>query len=174
MPVPGPRTQRAPLPGYRNPGLEQPVRFQLWLRPPPISDPGRTPGLMVITRRGCVLAAGQIRRIWRQTVNLIPAQDSYSWSGNAPGPGAPNQAWRGVEITRAVRYMTRSVYVGQGVDNSRFEGLHTPISPRGQRSVHAQGRRVTAAAGSVRGRPTVRNRLTSFGSRVPTINQPPQ
>lgn len=171
MPVPGPRTQFAPLPGYRNPEAEAPTRFQLWERPGPVSVPGRSPGLMVVTLRGCVLAAGTIRQLWRQTVNYNAPQAPYSWTRSAPGPDRPEFGYGGFQITRALRYMTRSTYSGAGIDNSRFAGLHTPISPRAGRSLHSVGGRVTVAAGSVRGRPTVRNRLTSFGSRVPTLNQ---
>lgn len=174
MPIPGPRTQRAPLPGYRNPDAETPTKFQLWDRPEPVAQPGRSPGLSLITLRGCVLAPGQIRVLWRQSVNLISAQAAYSWTRSAPSPEHPASSTRGVDITRALRYRTRSVYIGGGIDNSRFAGLHTAISPRGQRSLESRGRRVTVAAGSVRGRPTIRNRLTSFGSRVPTLNQPVQ
>lgn len=170
MPIPGPRYQDGvSIPGYRNPGLESPDRINLWDRPPPVADPGRTPGLMIVTRRGCVLVAGQIRRMWRQSVGLIPATPPYSWTQSAPRPG---QGMGSVpppfHLTRALRYMTRSVYMGQGIDNTRFEGMHTVIKPK------ARGKQVTLAAGSVRSRPTVRNRMTSFGSRVPTLNQPVQ
>jgi hypothetical protein len=167
MPVPGPRTQRASLPGYTNPGGERPDRINHWHRPGPVAMPGRTPGLMAVSVRGNVLGAGQIRRLWRQTVNIIAAQSPYSWTHLAPAPGTPEFAPSpGIGITRALRYMTRSVYVAGGTDHSRFEGLHTTIHPR------VRSKRVTTPAGAVRGRPTVRNRLTSFGSRVPPINSP--
>ena len=172
MPVPGPRTQFAPDPGYRNPDSESPIKFNLWLRPGPVRQVGRTPGTMIATLRGCILGAGQIRRMWRQSINYIPAQPPYSWTGNGPGPDRPGMTPPPFMVTRALRYMTRSVYMGAGIDNSRFAGLHTAFPPRGQRSLESRGFRVTAAAGSVRGRPTVRNRLTSFGSRVPPINKP--
>lgn len=172
MPVSGPRNQTGAVPGYRNPGMEEPTRFQMWLRPDPVAQPGRSPGLSVISLRGCVLAAGQVRRMWRQSVNYTPASAAYSWTSSAPAPGMPVVAPPPFMVTRALRYMTRSTYMGAGIDNSRFEGLHTAISPRAQRSPQARGRRVTIAAGSVRSRPTVRNRMTSFGSRVPVINQP--
>lgn len=166
MPVPGPRTQFGPLPGYTNPDGEVPTRFNLWHRPPPVAKQGETPGLMDVTLRGCILGAGQIRKMWRQSVNLIAAQPPYSWSGNGyvdMGNGA-----RGFQVTRALRYMTRSVYMGSGFDNTRFPGLHTEITPQ------ARMKPVTMGAGQSRGRPTVRNRITSFGSRVPTLNQPVQ
>lgn len=162
MPVPGPRTQYGPEPGYRNPDLELPDRFNRWDVPGPVWWPGETPGTMFITLRGMRLAAGQIRRLWRQSVDVIPAQSPISWSANGPAGNSPPM----FGITRALRYMTRSVYSGAGIDNSRFEGLHTRITKVNR------GMPVTLGAGNVRNRPTIRNRMTSFGSRVPTLNQP--
>ena len=165
MPIPGPRTQFGPDPGYRNPGFEQPNRINMWKRPGPVFWPGRTPALMAITLRGCVLAAGQIRSLYRQTVNFTSAQDAYSWTANGLGAdGIPNGV-RVVGLTRSLRYMTKSLYMGAGIDNSRYENLHTLVRKENFYKP------VTLAQGSVRGRPTVRNRLTSFGSRVPTLNQ---
>lgn len=166
MPIPGPRTQTGPAEGYRNPGGEQPTRWNPWLWPVTVPWPGRSPGTMVITLRGCVLGAGQIRRFWRQSVNLIPAQAPYSWTKNAPAPGRPVQSPDGVDITRALRYMTRSLYMPAGDDNTRFAGLHTVV-PKRNRS-----KPVTVGFGQKRNAPTVRNRLTSFGSRVQPLNAP--
>lgn len=163
MPVPGPRTQFGPLPGYTNPEHQEPDRINLWDRPPPVARMGETPGLSFIDRRGNVLGLGQIRRMWRQTVGYIAAPPAYSWTGNGPnhivGP-------RGFQITRALRYMTRSLYMGSGIDNTHYYGLHTEITPK------VRSKPVTIGTGQNRGRPTVRNRMTSFGSRVPTLNQP--
>lgn len=161
-----PRTQQGPLPGYRNPEGDSPVRFNNWGRPAPVAQEGRTPGLMQTNLRGNVLGAGQIRRLWRQAVNYIPAPPPYSWTIN--GSLVNPLSARGFQISRALRYMTRSVYMGSGIDNTRFAGLHTVIKPR------VASKPVTLGAGQVRTRPTVRNRITSFGSRVPTINQPVQ
>jgi len=165
MPVPGPRTQSRPLPGYANPGGEELDRFRL--EPPrPTLQPGRTPGTALVSLRGNMLAPGTVRRLWRQSVDYVSAQSPYSWTDSAPSPGRPEfSAPRGFGITRALRYMTRSTYIGAGIDNSRFGGLHTKIHPR------VRSKAVTTPAGAVRGRPTVRNRLTSFGSRVPPLNQ---
>jgi hypothetical protein len=166
MPVPGPRTQAGPDPGYRNPRREGMTRTNLWGRPAPVSQEGRTPGRMQTSLRGNVLGRGQIRKLWRQTVNYMPAQPDFSWTANRHLLD-PTSA-RGFQLTRALRYMTRSVYMGSGIDNTRFAGLHTVIKPR------INSKPVTLGAGQVRTRPTVRNRVTSFGSRVPTINQPIQ
>lgn len=165
MPIPGPRTQHGPLPGYRNPESREPDLFNLWKRPGPVPWPGRTPGMMVITLRGCVLGAGQIRRLWRQSVNFTPAQSAFSWTDNKPQPGHSNATpAAGFEVTRALRYLTRSLYVGGGIDHTRFDELHTVV-----RQEHYY-KQITVGRGQTRSRPTVRNRLTSFGSRVPTLN----
>lgn len=165
MPVPGPRSQFGPDPGYRNPENAAPTLFNQWKRPAAIFWPGRTPGLMTVTLRGCVLAAGQIRRMWRQSVDLIPAQAPYSWSQNAPGPDRPVLTPGGFEVTRALRYMTRSVYLGAGIDNTRYDELHTVVKKQNYYKT------ITVGRGQTRSRPTIRNRLTSFGSRVPTLNE---
>lgn len=186
MPIPGPRNQFGPLPGYRNPlnpGVDEPAglmeyprRFNLWLRPPPVVRLGMTPGVQFITRRGEILGDGFIRYYWRQAVNYVAAQAPYSWTVNSPDPSRPGlqSSYGGYQVTRALRYMTRNIGINgatSGVDNTRFEGLHTPIAPRSRRSLASRGQKVTVAGGSVRVRPTVRNRTTSFGSRVPPINK---
>lgn len=165
MPVPGPRTQWRPDPGYRNPDQEQPDFFNHWLRPGPIWWPGRSPGTMVVTLRGNVLGHGQIRRLWRQSVDLIAAQAPFSWSSSAPGAGGGSSNPGPFHITRALRYMTRSVYIGSGIDHSRFDALHSVIY---KQNVY---KTVTVGGGQTQNRPTIRNRLTSFGSRVPALNQ---
>lgn len=167
MPVPGPRTQQRPVPGYTNPAHQSPDRMNPWKRARnrPVAEMGRTPTLMFISLRGNVLGAGTIRKLYRQSVNYIPAMAPYSWTENSNQPSPPTT---GVGITRALRYMTRSTYAGSGIDHTRFAGLHTAIAPR------HNSKPVTIGAGQARTRPTVRNRMTSFGSRVPTINQPVQ
>jgi hypothetical protein len=121
---------------------------------------------MFLTLRGNKLGFGQIRRLWRQSIDYIPGQASYSWTESAPGAGGPVvQPTGGYFITRALRYMTRSVYIGGGLDHSRFDELHTVVT---KQNVY---KTVTVNAGQKRNAPTVRNRLTSFGSRVPTLNK---
>lgn len=166
MPTPGPRNQFGPDPGYRNPEAELPSRWNPWLWPEPIVSPGRSPGTSVLTLRGMVLAPGTIRRFWRQAINYAPAMAPYSWTKNAPGPGRPVIAPDGFQITRALRYMTRNLYMGANIDNTRYAGLHTPVPPR------KRAKLVTLGRGQTRSRPTTRNRMTSFGSRVQSLNTP--
>ena len=162
MPTPGPRSQWGPDAGYRNPGGESPDRINHWDRPGPVFWPGRSPGTMFVTLRGNVLGAGQIRKLWKQAVDYIPVT-TYSWTKNgAIGAGSFPVG----QITRATRYLTRSLYLGAGVDHSRFDAMHTKVVKRNTYKT------VTVNAGAVRNRPTVRNRLSSFGSRVPTLNTP--
>ena len=165
MPVPGPRTQFRPVEGYRNPDGEHPTRIQHWDRPAAVVQPGRSPATMARDLRDMILAAGQVRRDWLQHINLTPGSAPYSWTESAPAPGRPVLSPRGVGITRALRYMTRSVYVAGGTDGTRYTNLHTVVHPS------ARSKPITRGAGTRRNPPTVRNRLTSFGSRVPPINQ---
>jgi hypothetical protein len=155
--------------GYRNPSHLTPTRFNRWKRPAPVADMGRTPATMFVARNVRVLGAGQVRRLWRQTVNYIPAPPAYSWTAN--GPVHSGQAANGVGVTRALRYMTRSVYRQSGTQNTRLAGLHTHI-PLQRPGAQNQAAGVTIKRGQTRSRPTVRNRMSSFGSRVPTLNQP--
>lgn len=165
MPVPGPRTQWRPDPGFRNPGQEMPDFINMWERPGPVWWPGETPGTMIVTLRGCRLAWGQIRHLWRQSINHINAQAPFSWTSNSPTPGRPSLDFPGFFITRALRYMTRSVYVQGGTDNTRMWGERTSISN------FNRGKATTVGGGQRQYSPTIRNRLTSFGSRVPTLNE---
>lgn len=163
MPVPGPRNPFGQTLGDRNPLSETPDRF----RAVPyhgIAWAGRSPGLMFATLRGCVLAAGQVRAMYRQMVNYWSPQEPFSWTSN----GGDWPSSRPFGITRALRYLTRSTYVGAGVDNSRLTELHTVVLPR------VRSKTPSVAGGSVRSRPTVRNRMTSFGSRVTPINDKQQ
>lgn len=164
MPVPGPRTQQRPLPGYTNPGMEQPHRFNLWDRPGTVAQQGRSPATMFHALRGNMLAPGTVRRMWRQVADMTPAQAPYSWTRSAPAPGRSVITPGGLGITTALRYMARSVYAAAGTDGTRYSALHTRIQPR----VHSKP--VSLPAGGVRSRPTVRNRMTSFGMRVPPLN----
>jgi hypothetical protein len=164
MPTPGPRNQFRPLPGYRNPEHTVPNFFNLWKRPGPVWWPGRSPATMALTLRGMILAAGQIRRLWHQSINYYPAQDGYSWTANGTDSqhGVSDMA-HGFQITRALRYKTSNAYLG-AMDNSRYANLHTTVKKSNR------AKPVTVNAGQKRNMPTVRNRLTSFGSRVTPLN----
>lgn len=163
MPVPGPRTQHGPRPGYDNPDGVQPTLFNRWLTPHPVFYAGQTPGTKVVYLGGFVLAPGQIRRMWRQKINQISAQAPYDWVTMSPAPGRHAPSLMPVGVTRALRYMASSRYRGAGDDLSDW-GAHTIVKPS------AVNPTPTVGAGNTRNNPTVRNRLTSFGSRAPVLN----
>lgn len=151
-----------PVPGQpRNPFGQTPDRIELEA-PRFAVVAGRTPTTMRRTLRGMVLAAGQIRHNWRQTVAYMAGPPGYSWTSN--GPLDSMSAARAFQVTRALRYLTRTLYMGAGIDNTRNAGLHSVVKPT------ARSKPVTVNAGQQRNSPVTRNRLTSFGSRVPPLN----
>ena len=167
MPIPGPRTQFGPDVGFRNPENRTPNFFNRWKAAKPVAIPGRSAGLNIVSLRGMVLAAGQVRHLWRQAIGYIPATPAYSWTANSPQPDNPiTVPKRGVGVTTALRYKATSYAMEAGRDNTRHAGLHT-VYPKQNRY-----KPITVNAGQKKGQPTTRNRLTSFGSRVPVLNPP--
>jgi hypothetical protein len=144
----------------RNPFGQSPHRFELEAPRHPVQE-GRTPATMRRTLRGMILALGQIRHDWRQTVGYIDGPPPFSWTSS--GVGGPTG--RAFQVTRALRYLTRSLYMGAGIDNTRFAELHSAIPPQTRSPV------VTTGGGQQRNKPVTRNRLTSFGARVPTLQE---
>lgn len=156
-----------PVPGQpRNPFGQSPNRIELeHPRAVGYGPGGSNARFHGHTLRGMILAVGQIRGLWKQAVGYASATAPYSWTEN--GYGGARGGPRGFQITRALRYVTRSVYTGSGVDNSRFAALHSVIQPK------VRSKTVTVNAGQQRGKPVTRNRLTSFGARVtPMQNRP--
>jgi hypothetical protein len=152
-----------PVPGRpHNPEGELPLRFRERAHVS-IALAGETPGTMERSLRGCVLAPGVLRRLWRQTVTMIPAMAGYSWSSNG-APGLPQLAFA---WTRALRYMASSRFLRAGNDETRFASEYRSYLRHQSREPLP-----TQTAGTRINRPTVRNRLTSFGSRVQPINGP--
>lgn len=136
----------------RNPLGQSPTRFRERPRVH-VRVPGQTPGTMEHEDDVNEQAVGTIRRLWRQTLSGTPAPPPY--------PVALEPA----EFTRALRYKAASTYKEAGSLNTRFSMLHTVI-----RMVSRQPR-PTYTAGTRRARPTVRNRMTSFGARVQPLNR---
>lgn len=130
-----------------------------------VRQPGYTPGLQDVGRQDATVAHGSIRRLWRQTITYIPGPPELNWSENrvithaTAGPAA-------AQITRALRYKVSTVFRGAGSTNTRFGAPRPVIPPR-----HVQPR-PTRTAGNLQGRPVLRNRLSSLGSRVPPVNRP--
>jgi hypothetical protein len=148
-----------PVPGRpRNPEGELPLRF----RDVPhmvVEIEGESPGTKETSLRGSVLAPGIVRSLWRQTAGFIGAAPDYSWTSSSPG----FSRLRPVGLTRALRYMARSFYLPAGSDETRWG------APRPYQEHETRQPLTTIGAGTRRNRPTVRNRLSSFGSRVQPI-----
>lgn len=142
-----------PVPGQpRNPFGQRPNRFRERVKVF-VARPGGSPGLMDIDDTRLDSAApGTIRRLWEQAVNMIPAPPPF------PVSAAP------LGITRALRYRASTLHRMAGNENTRF-GARRPITPPRHNS-----RPITVSAGNQQGRPTIRNRMTSFGRRVPPVN----
>jgi hypothetical protein len=156
-----------PVPGRpRNPLDQTPDRWRE-RRHVFVARAGETPALMHLDTRADTVAPGTIRRLYRQAVNFIGAAPPVSVStqiGQAPR-GSVEKTFVGlVAVTRALRYRASTTYRAAGTDNTRFGAKRPYVATR-----HA-GRPVTIAAGNQQGRPTIRNRMTSFGSRVPAVN----
>lgn len=98
--------------------------------------------------------AGTIRKLWRASLGVSPAPAPFGWAENPP------------LFTRSLRYKATSLFMRAGNSNTDW-GAPRPIVRARVRSPL-----VTRQAGNKPGMPTIRNRLTSFGSRVPTLNGP--
>lgn len=127
-----------------------------------VTQLGRSPGVQHFELSLDTTAPGQIRRLWRQAIDYIGAGPPVSWTENGIRR-RPLQV--DGQITRALRYKASSLFRGTGSSNTRFGAPRPIVQHR-----HNQPR-VTRGAGNLAARPTLRNRLTSFGSRVPPTNR---
>lgn len=101
------------------------------------------------------LADGDVHGNWRSSVGSIAGPAPFSWVDNPP------------LITRPLRYRVISIFRGAGNSASM-----TNAAPRPVRVRQARMSAIVRLAGNAPAKPSVRNRLTSFGSRVPPVNQP--
>lgn len=150
-----------PVPGLqRNPLGQSLDRFKL---PPIVFVPqlGRTPGLQDVDLQTGTQAKGTIRRLWRQTVNYLGVSAGLNWTTNRAGFDGTD----GFQITRARRYKASSTYSQAGSDNTRFGAPRPKITARHNMPP------ATLSAGNKQSRPVIRNRIISFGKRVPPENQ---
>ncbi len=136
----------------RNPLAQTPTRIRERTRVH-VAKPGESPGEMEVDLKTGHEAFGKIRRLWRQTL------------AGTPAPPPVEVSKLPAIFTRAIRYRAQSVYRPAGSKNSRLSMLHTSVR-MATREPHP-----TLSAGTRRGRPTVRNRMTSFGSRVTPLNR---
>lgn len=134
-----------------NPFGQTPTRFRERPRVH-VTVPGQSPGTMESDDSATEQQPATIRRLWRQVLSGQP--------GPPPFPVAQAPA----VFTRALRYRAATTYKPAGTLNTRLSMLHTVV-----RMVARQPRPILEA-GTRRARPTVRNRMSSFGSRVPPLN----
>jgi len=136
----------------RNPLAQIPTRFRERPRVH-VVVPGQSPGTMEQDDSAPELVGfGRIRRLWRQTLS------------GQPGPPPVPVSQLPAIFTRALRYKASSTYKEAGSSNTRLTMLHTVVRHT------ARMPRATLTAGTRRARPTIRNRMTSFGSRVQPLN----
>lgn len=135
-----------------NPRHQAPNRFRENTRVH-VTQPGQSPGTMEFDEQTGQQAPGIIRRLWLQALSGIP------------GPPPVDVSSAPAVFTRGTRYRTQSFYMPAGSGNTRFTMLHTVIR-MASRQPHA-----TLSAGTRRGRPVIRNRISSFGSRVQPLNR---
>lgn len=100
------------------------------------------------------VAAGTIRGLWRSSL------------GGARGPAPFGWADHPRIFTRSLRHRVTSLFMRAGNSRTDWGEPRPMIRPRARQSI------VTRQVGNRPAGPTVRNRLTSFGSRVPPLNQP--
>ena len=110
------------------------------------------------------MAPGTIRRFWGRVANMISGGWAFNWSRNLfdDAPDGVN----GV-VTTSCRYMISTRYTNTGGNDLSNPGARDYKEYPAYR--HAPNPAIIRA-GQQQGRPTVRNRITSFGSRVPPIN----
>lgn len=160
MPIPGPRTQFGQLPGYDNPDHLAPNRLNPWLWPGPTQTIGESPGTTIVSRRGIILGLGMIRSLWRPPLKGIDAPGGFNQATSSN-----DTSYRGAfHPTRHWLYKCGCISRTSGTSNTEFHGLHTPVAPATRKS------RPSLGAGQRSNPRTVRNRMTSFGSRVQPIN----
>ena len=106
---------------------------------------------------------GKVRRWFTVTTQPVPATPPFSW----PRDSFDAQTGGLVPGCQPIRYLIS--------DNCQGDEGGNQLSNPGARAVtpfiRSAGNPPLIRAGQQQGRPTVRSRLTSFGSRVPPINQ---
>lgn len=107
-------------------------------------------GLETPEQRG----AGTIRKLWRSTVGSTTFPAPFGWADNPR------------TITRSLRYKASSLFMRAGNSHTDWGEPRPIIRPRVRSPL------ITRQAGNKPGMPTVRNRLASFGSRIPPLNAP--
>ena len=113
--------------------------------------------------RSTLQEPGTLRRLWRNLAGYIGGAPPFSWTANAFA--ADPRPVQGGAVSTPLRYLvdTRNVLT---VGNQLSRPMRRPPLP--PRIAHPAPALVLA--GNVGFRPTIRARVPSFGSRVPTLN----
>lgn len=109
-----------------------------------------------------VAEPGTIRGFWRGLAGYVGATPAFSWTANGFAANAPIRG----PVTNSLRYLitTRNVLTA---GNQRSNPIQRPPIVR-----QAQAPPVPLVyAGNIQGRPTIRARIISFGSRIPAVNR---
>lgn len=109
-----------------------------------------------------VALPGTIRRFIMPALRYVGAQGPFSWTENSFSPDAPKG--QGMN-TNPLRYLISTTDV-LTAGNQRSNPMLRPAIPP---SVAAPSPPLVLA-GNVQGRPTLRQRVPSFGSRIPALN----
>lgn len=107
---------------------------------------------------------GTIRRFVMPALRYVGAQGPFSWTENSFSPDAPKGEGGSTNPLRYLISTTDTLTAG----NQLSQPMLRPAIPP---SVAAPSPPLVLA-GNVQGRPTLRQRVPSFGSRIPTLNAP--
>ncbi len=105
---------------------------------------------------------GTIRRFVMPALRYMGAQGPFSWTGNSFSPDAAHQ---GAPLSNPKRYLISSTDTTTAGNQLSNPMLRPAVPP----SVAAPSPPLVLG-GNVQGRPTLRQRTPSFGSRIPSLN----
>lgn len=112
--------------------------------------------------RETVANPGTIRRFVMPALRYVGAQGPFSWTENAFSPDAPRGPGGQSNPLRYLISTTDTTTAG----NLRSNPMRRPAVPPSVASPSPP----LVLAGNVQGRPTLRQRVPSFGSRIPALN----
>lgn len=140
----------------RNPyGIEGFARFHRIFLPRFTRDQSRE-------LRETVANPGTIRRFVMPALRYVGAQGPFSWTGNSFSPDAPKGPGGQSNPLRYLISTIDTLTAGNQLSNP----MQRPAIP----PTVAYPAPPLILAGNVQGRPTLRQRVPSFGSRIPSLN----
>lgn len=108
---------------------------------------------------------GTVRRLWQNLAGYVGTSEPFSWTANGVTADKSPRAG-GAPISTPLRYLITTVNT-LTAGNQLSQPMRRPSVP--PRVTHTAPSLVMA--GNVGYRPTIRSRIPSFGSRVPSLNQ---